>query len=193
MITGTLLAFLTVVAVLLFLLVWALRAPETSSRGKFNLSSLEESGRRHSTYFGLIRQASSPADMEFLAKRAPREVLARVRKDRRRVALLYLGQLREDFQRLLRLARAVAALSPSVGTRQELERFWLLLEFSFRYQMVRAGFYYGMLPMPQLSALSHMVSELAVQMENSMKDLGERAAMAAKIASSFDGNSVDVA
>jgi hypothetical protein len=192
-VTGALFAFASIVAVLLLLLVWALRGPRNSSSGKFDLAALEESGRRHSTYFALIRQASSPADMEFLKNRASPKVVLRVRKQRRRVALLYLGQLREDFQRLLLLARAVAALSPSVGTRQELERFWLSAQFSWRYQLIRAGFYYGFLPVSQLSGLSHMVSELAVKMEASVRELGERAAMAAKIASTFDGSGVDVA
>jgi hypothetical protein len=130
--------------------------------------------------------------MEFLARRGSPQIVRRVRRERRNVALLYLTQLREDFQRLLRLARAVAALSPAVGSRQELERLWLSLEFSWRYRMIRAGFYYGLLPVPQLNSLSHMVSQLAVQMETSMKELGERAAMAVQMASTLDGNGMDV-
>jgi hypothetical protein len=58
--------------------------------------------------------------------------------------------------------------------------------------MIRAGFYYGPLPVPQLNSLSHMVSQLAVQMETSMKELGERAAMAVQMASTLDGNGMDV-
>jgi hypothetical protein len=59
--------------------------------------------------------------------------------------------------------------------------------------MIRIGIRYGLLPIPQLNTLSQMVSQLAVQMETSMKELGERAAMAVQIASSLDGNGVDVA
>jgi hypothetical protein len=191
--TSAVLIFSLVAIALLLLLAWALRAPGKSSRGKFDLASLEESGRRHATYFALIRQASSPADMEYLARRGSPGIIERVRRDRRGVALLYLAQLRDDFQRLLRLARAVAALSPAVGSRQELNRLRLSLEFSWRYHLIRAGVYYGLLPIPQLNTLSHMVSQLAVQMENSMKELGERAAMAVQMASSLDGNGVDVA
>jgi hypothetical protein len=190
--TATLFIFFGIVAALLLVLVWALRAPGKSSRGKFDLASLEESGRRHATYVALIKQAASPADMEFLAKRGSPEIVRRVRRERRRIALLYLTYLREDFQRLLRLARAVAALSPAVGSRQELERLWLSLEFSWRYQLIRAGFHYGLLPVPQLNSLSHMVSQLAVQMETSLKELGEQAAMAVQMASTLDGNGMDV-
>jgi hypothetical protein len=190
--TATLFIFFGIVAALLLVLVWALRAPGKSSRGKFDLASLEESGRRHATYVALIKQAASPADMEFLAKRGSPEIVRRVRRERRRIALLYLTYLREDFQRLLRLARAVAALSPAVGSRQELERLWLSLEFSWRYQLIRAGFHYGLLPVPQLNSLSHMVSQLAVQMETSLKELGEQAAMAVQMASTLDGNGMNV-
>src|ERR1700722_9266141 len=123
--TATLIIFSGIVAALLVVLRWALRAPGKSGRGTFDLASLEESGRRHATYVALIKQAASPADMEFLAKRGSPEIARRVRRERRNVALQYLMQLREDFQRLLRLARAVAALSPAVGSRQELERLWL--------------------------------------------------------------------
>jgi hypothetical protein len=190
--TATLFIFCGIVAALLLVLGWALRSPGKSARGKFNLASLEESGRRHATYVALIKQAASPADMEFLAKRGSPEIVRRVRRERRRVALLYLTHLREDFQRLLRLARAVAALSPAVGSRQELERLWLSLEFSWRYQLIRAGFRYGLLPVPQLNSLSHIVSQLAVQMETSLKELGEQAAMAVQMASTLDGNGMDV-
>jgi hypothetical protein len=191
--TGALYIFFPIVGVLLLLLGWALRAPGKGSRDKFDLASLEQSGRRHATYFALIRQASSPADMEFLARRGSPGIAARVRRQRRQVLILYLAQLRDDFQRLLRLARAVAALSPAVGSRQEFERLWLSLEFSWRYHMIRIGIRYGLLPIPQLNTLSQMVSQLAVQMETSMKEIGERAALAVQIASSLDGNGVDVA
>jgi hypothetical protein len=190
--TGALFIFFPVVAALLLLLAWGLRSPGTRLGGKFDLGSLEESGRRHATYFALIRQAASTADIEFLARHGSPRLACRVQRERRRVALLYLTQLREDFQRLLRLARAIAALSPALGSRQELERLWLSWEFWWRFQMIRAGFYYGLLPLLQLNTLSHMVSLLAVQMETSMKEIGERAAMAVEMASTLDGNGVDI-
>jgi hypothetical protein len=182
-----------VAAALLLLLFWTLRAPRKNAGQPFDLNSLEESGRRHSTYFALMRQAASADDIRFLLQRGSRSLVRRVRKERRAVALLYLTQLRDDFLRLERLARAIAALSPSVRTRRELELFWLAVQFSLRYRVVRFAFYYGLLPLPHLNALCHMVSELAVQMETSMKELGERAATAVRVASSVDGNSADVA
>jgi hypothetical protein len=132
-------------------------------------------------------------DFGFLASHGSPTLLRRARKERRHVALAYLAALHDDFQRLLRLAQVVALLSPDVGAAQEFERARLSAQFSLRYQMVRAGLYAGLLSLPRLDALSHMVSELASRMEMALKELGERAALAAKAASPLDGRSVDIA
>lgn len=184
--------FFPIVAALLILLLWALRSPTKRKGLSVDLASLEQAGRRHATYLPLIRQALSPSDFAFLSSRGSLELARRTSKERRRIALSYLTELREDFQRLLRLARVVAALSPEVGAAQELERLRLSLEFSWRYQMVRAGLYSDLLALPKLNALSLMVSELAVRMETAMKELGERAAIGAQLTSSLDRHGVDV-
>jgi hypothetical protein len=188
----TFILFVSIVVALLILLAWALRNPEQRKTLKIEPASLEQAGPRHSTYLSLIRQALSPTDLEFLATRGSPGLARRARKERRRVALSYLDELRNDFQRLLRLARVVASLSPEVGAAQEFERLRLSFRFSCRYQMVRVGLYSGLLVLPQLSGLSQMVSELAVRMETAMKELGERAILAAKLASSPDQRGVDI-
>jgi hypothetical protein len=189
----TLIAFGSVAAVLLAALVWALRAPRRASRGNFDLNTLEQSGRRHATYFSLIRRASSSEDLEFIAKRGHSKLRDRLHKERRKVILLYLDHLRIDFERLSRMARAVAALSPSVGVGQEFERIWLTSEFMGRYYAIRLGFSYGFVPVAQLKLLSQMVSQLSIQMETSMKEFGERAALAVRGTSSpLDGNGAGV-
>ena len=180
------LVFFGITGVLLALLAWALRNPRKSSPHKLDLASLEQSERRHATYFALIRQALSPADFAFLASRGSAALTRRVKKQRRRVVLLYLRRLRADFQCLLRLARALAALSPEVGAGQEFERLLLSALFSCRYQMVRLTLRTGLLAVPQLSGLSQLVSELAVRMEGAVRELGERAALTAKLGSSLD-------
>jgi hypothetical protein len=190
----TLLAFGSITVVLLAALIWALRGPHRSSRGNFDLDSLEQSGRRHSTYFALIRQASSAEDLEFLTRRGHSRLRDRVHKERRKVVLLYLDQLRSDFDRLTRMAKAVAALSPTVGVGQEFERVWLTMEFLSRFYAIRLGFAYGFVPVAQLNLLSQMVSQLSIQMETSMKEFGERAALAVRGTSSpLDGNGAGLA
>jgi hypothetical protein len=191
--TPTLIAFGTVAAVLLAALGWALRGPRRASRGNFNLDSLEQPGRRHSTYFSLIRQASSDEDLEFLARRGHSKLRDRIHKERRKVVLLYLDHLRNDFERLSKIAKAVASLSPTVGIGQEFERVWLTAEFMARYYAIRLAFSYGFVPLAQLNLLSQTVSQLSIQMETSMKEFGERAALAVRGTSSpFDGNGAGV-
>jgi hypothetical protein len=193
-VTSTLIVFSGAAVLLLSALIWALRAPGRQSRGNFDLNALEQPGRRHATYLSLIRHAASTEDLAFLSKRGYDKLQSRLQRERRKVVLLYLDQLRCDFERLTKMARAVAALSPSVGVRQEFERAQLSFEFLARYHAIRLAFGWGFVPITQLSQLSQLVSELSIQMETAMKEFGERAAMSVGGASSpFDGNGTGVA
>jgi hypothetical protein len=175
-------------------LIWALRAPGRKSRGNFDLNALEQPGRPHATYLSLVQHASSSEDLAFLGKRGYTKLQSRLHGERRKVVLMYLDQLRTDFDRLTTMARAVAALSPSVSVRQEFERAQLSFEFLARYYAIRLAFGWGLVPIAQLSQLSQMVSQLSIQMETAMKEFGERAAMAVRSASSpLDGNGAGVA
>ena len=181
-------------AILLLLLFWALRGAKPDTwPGASSLESIEEPARPHATYFGVIRQAMSEEDFNFLAARGPLRLVRRAHKERQRIAMLYLANLRADFQRLLRLARVIAVLSPEVAASYEFERLRLSMRFSWRYRMVRLGLYGGLLFLPQLSGLSAMVSELAFRMEVAMKELGDRAAVAAELASTLNRRGLDVA
>lgn len=191
--TLTLYFFVAIVACLLALLAWAFSKPRPRKHLSEGAASLEQVDRRHATYLPLIRQALSPRDFVFLEKRGSHELVVRVRKERRRVVLSYLAGLRDDHLQLLRFAKAVALLSPEVTSSQELERAWLAVQFAFRYRILRAEVHMGRLSLRSLDGLSHMVSDLAVRVETAMSELGERAALAAKLASSLDRGGVDTA
>lgn len=172
---------------LLLLLVWAVRGPRKLAKSGFDLSSAEELDRRHVTYFPQVKQALSDGDCAFLASRGSRALARTVRKERRKIALAYVACLRADFLKLWRLARVIASMSQQVSIVQELERLQLALVFSCRYEMIRVKLLFGFAPLPELGSLSEVVSRLSVRLETAMKDLGERAALAAKLASSPDG------
>jgi hypothetical protein len=185
--------FILTVAVLLFLLIWSLRAPEKRRASSLDpVASLQDPGRCHATYLSQIQRALAPADFEFLTSRASRKLTRRVRKERRRIALAYLSGVQEDFLRLLKLARVIAVLSPEVGAAQEFERLQLSVQFTMRCQMIRAELLLGLVPLPQLSGLSQMVSGFAVRMETAITELGERAALATELASSLERRGVDL-
>jgi hypothetical protein len=176
---------------LILLLAWVLRDPPKFSESGGDLNSAEDMDRRHVAYFPQVRQAMAAQDFAFLASRGPRALTRRVRKERRKIALAYLACLRGDFLKLWRLARVIASMAPQVGAAQELERLQLGLVFSWRYEMVRVKFLLGFAPLPELGSLSGSVSRLSIRLETAMKDLGERAALAAQLASSLDGRGLN--
>lgn len=110
----------------------------------------------------------------------------RVSRERRRVALSYLAALRQDFEELMHMSRVIAALSPQIGVAQELERLRLRVSFLWRYRIIWLSLRAGFAPLPQLSALSNLLSGFSVRMEEAMKEMGERAALVAEMVSSPD-------
>ena len=109
-------------------------------------------------------------------------MLSRLQRERRRVVLLFLAAVRRDFEQSLRLARIVAVLSPVVSGSQEYERLRLSIIFRVRYQLVKLLLLMGSLEMPQITTLGQMAASLAIQIEQEMARLGERAALAAELA-----------
>jgi len=177
--------------VLLILLGLVLRDPRRLGKPDADLSLSEEPDRRHVTYFPQMRQALSAEDFVFLSSLGSRELTRRVRKERQRIALAFLSCLRSDFLKLWRLARVIASMSPQVGMAQEFARLRLGLVFYLHYEMVRVKFLFGFAPLPELGSLSEVVSRLAIRLETAMNELGERAALAAKLASSLDGRDLN--
>ena len=178
--------FLIIGVGLLFLFAWSLRRPKKLPGLEKTAGPLEEINRHHVTYLPQIRQALAVVDREYLQAKAGNKLARRVEQERKKIALSYLVALHSDFQKLLRLAKAIAVLSPEVIAVQEFERVRLTVEFYYRFQMIRMRLILGTAALPQLSGLSNMVSGLTVQIETAMRDLGERAAVAAELASSLD-------
>jgi hypothetical protein len=189
----TLFLFCGFVVILLLLLFWALRGSRTQTKFELGPGFLEETGGCHVNFLPQVRQALANTDDEFLSGKDLSTLRRRVRRERRDVALAYLSALRGDFQRLLRMARVIAVLSPEVAALQEFERFGLAVKFGWRYEMIRVQLRAGLAPIPRLAGLSDLVSALNVRMETAMTELGARAALAAELASSFDGRNSGVA
>ena len=83
-------------------------------------------------------------------------------------------------------------MSPQVAAVHELERLRLTAKFRWQYEVIRWKLLAGLVPMPQLDGLSNLVSGLSVRMEKAMNELGERAAVAADLASSVNRGTLDV-
>lgn len=182
----TFLMLISFAVLVLLLLVWVLRDPRKHTGPDGDPESSEEFGQRHVGYFPQVRQALAAEDFAFLSSRGSPQLARRLRKERRKIALAYLACIRRDFLKLWRLARVIASMSPQVGVGQELARLRLGLIFSLRYEMIRVKFLFGFSPLPELGFLSDVVSRLSLRLETAMKNVGERAALAAKLGSSLD-------
>jgi hypothetical protein len=182
----TFLMVISFAVLVLLLLGWVLRDPRKHTGPDGDPESSEEFGQRHVGYFPQVRQALAAEDFAFLSSRGSPQLARRLRKERRKIALAYLASIRRDFLKLWRLARVIASMSPQVGVGQELARLRLGLIFSLRYEMIRVKFLFGFSPLPELGFLSDVVSRLSLRLETAMKNVGERAALAAKLGSSLD-------
>ena len=181
-----------VVALLLLLFLWSLRRPRHDKPAAFDAAALEESGQHHIKFLPQIQQALSAADLAYVASRGSTGLARRVRKERRNAALSYVAALHGEFQKLLRLARVIAVLSPEVEAAHEFERLRLSVQFSWRYQMLRTRLLCQLAPLAPLSGLSDLVSAFAVRMQLAMNELGERAGLAAELASSLERRGIDL-
>lgn len=163
-----LIAMGVLVASLLGLLLWSTgrkaseRKPAQDEIGNLCLAG------KHVVNLPQIRQALEPADFDYLSEKADAKTLRRIRKERRRIAMRYLAGLREDFERLVDAAQAVAALSPEVEAKEEWKRFRLSVEFRIKYQLVWLKFVVGAPAFPGLEGIATMVSSLALDLERAV-------------------------
>ena len=185
--------FFAIAGLLLLLFLWSMRKPHRRGGALPDAGILEERGPGSVAHLPQIQQAFADSDFEFLFERGQSSLVRRVRRERRQVALAFLSAVREDFDRLLHTATIISVLSPEVAALHEFERLRLIVKFNLRYRIIRMQLHLGLAPIPRLSRLSDLVSGLSVRMETAMKELGERAALAAELASSLDRRGGDVA
>ncbi|HME13543.1 MAG TPA: hypothetical protein VKF79_11805 [Candidatus Acidoferrum sp.] len=174
---------------LLAALLWALRQ---AAGGRPSAAILEDPQQSNVEYFSQIHQALGAQDREFLLTKGGARLARIVDHERRGVALDFLRALRQEFAHGMRQARVIASLSPEVDTMQEFERLWLTTVFHVRLQALRAQLLLGRRPVSEMIMVSNVVSRLNVRMETAMKELGERAALAAELASTAHRGDVDL-
>jgi len=166
---------------LIGLLFWAMREVRDRQNHDSSLPGFHNAFH-HQCNMAQIQQALDAADLEFAMTKGGRKLMARLRRERRRVTLLYLAAIRKDFEQSLRVAQVIAMLSPEVSGSQEYERLRLSLIFRWRLQLVKVRLLIGLIPQPQIMTLGQMAASLAMQLEITMAKLGERAALAAELA-----------
>jgi hypothetical protein len=168
-------AFGLFVLALLAVLLWPRRGRHTDGVASGELSKLppEDLAPRHAKYFPLVRQAISGTDLAELGTRVPRDMRVRLLSERRKLARSYLRGLREDFSKLERFGRMVAAHSPKVDARLEAERVRLGIRFRAVYALLSLRLAIGQMPAPEFEHLTQLVAGLATRLEASMTSIVE--------------------
>ena len=172
--------FISIGVGLLALLFWLVlsRRPHGHEESQEPHLPLEDLAPRNALYISHIRTALSDTDLEYLQSRVPAKSLQRVKKERRRVAREFLAGLGDDYRRLDRMARVVAALSPKVEYKQEIGRVCLALRFHALYALVWARISVGPAPVEALAGLAGLVGSLSARIEAAMDALAEKSAAA---------------
>jgi len=173
-------AFASIGLLLLLVMAW-LAFSATRRRPEVVQNGSRERECIHISNLPQIKQALADSDFMYLNERGYPALAKRIQKERRRIALNYLACLRVEFEKLLRLARMVAAMSPNLAVAQEVQGLRLNLEFSYRYYLIYFRLVSGVGPLKAIGSLSNMVSALTIRMETAMSELGERAALGAEL------------
>jgi hypothetical protein len=175
--TSSLLLFVFLVFVLIFLLAWATRPPRNFPlTPDAALAALSE--ERHYARLPQILQALREEDTEFMRARGHAELLARLRNERKHIALRYLNYLEKEFRILLECSRILATLAPELGAKSEFERFRQNLQFLWNCRYLRWRLYLGMQPWDAFGTLSDMAGTTTLRLEAATARLGERSLFA---------------
>jgi hypothetical protein len=166
---------------LLGALYWLSRRARRDPRGADLLRTLSADALlpQHYKYFPQVCRALSDEDAQFLKLRATPAVRRLARRTRRMVALKFLTGLRDDYQKLDRLARVLASLAPSANQQRETQRVWLAFMFGFRWHVVRLEIWSGAAPVSQLQGMADFIGGLAAQTQSSINILQESTSFSA--------------
>jgi hypothetical protein len=135
----------------------------------------------HISHLRQIKQALAKTDFMYLKEKGYRALAKRIRNERRNIALSYLACLRSEFEKLLKLARMIAVMSPNVAVAQEVQGLRQNLEFMYRYYLIYFRLVSGVASLEAIGELGDVVSGLTIRMETAMSELGERTALDAEL------------
>jgi hypothetical protein len=168
---------LAFVLLLVLLLAWAVRAPQKAPLNTEEaLEALSE--ERHYARLPQILQSLQDDDTAFIRDRGHQRLFGRVRKERRRIALQYLGYLEDEFRVLLECSRILATLAPELSAKKEFDLLSQNLAFQRNCWYLRWRLRLGMEPWEVFGILSDMAGTVTLQLEAATSQLGERSLLA---------------
>ena len=181
----TIILFILLAVLLIGALLWAARPIERRVvTADAVLTALSE--EHHYSRLPKILQVLQPGDTAFLGPRGFTALRNQVRAERKRIALLYLDDLQEEYEMLLEASRVVAAMAPELIAMDEARRFKLNLRFLLGCRYLRWKLRLGLEPQSVFGWLSEMSSGTALRLEMATNHIGERAAVTSDYSSILD-------
>jgi hypothetical protein len=107
------------------------------------------------------------------------EVLRGIQCEQREFALVYLAELRGDFERVEQLLNHAAKFLPEITVRGESERFWVGVKFRVQYRLVESQVRFGIVPSRRLKALTAQVRFLARSADVFLKEIAQKQSLGA--------------
>jgi hypothetical protein len=174
-----LMLFIVFAIFLIGLLAWAVRLPKKACLSMDEvLDTLCE--KRHYARMPQILQCLREDDTDFLSAGGHPALAARLRRERKRIALRYLTSLQEEYQLLLETSRVLAKLAPEISMMDEFQRFRLSLRFVLCCRYLRWRLRLGLQPWDAFGILSDMEGDITLNLEAATAHIGERAALASE-------------
>jgi hypothetical protein len=159
---GSLIFFAVLPALLLLgLLVLALKLSRRESRPVIRIDDLLPVHYRH---FEEVDRRLVEYD----------DVLRGIQFERREFALVYLAELRGDFERVEELLNYAAKFLPEITVRGESERFLIGVKFRFQYRLVELQVRFGIVPVRHLQALTAKVGFLARSADLFLNEIAQK-------------------
>jgi hypothetical protein len=174
--------FIVLGVTLIGLLFWAIRPParlRLTTDQAFQVLSTE----RHFRYMPQILQALDAGDVEYLRAAGHKDILQRLRIERKKVALQFLDFLQEDYEALLEVSRAIAQVAPKLMPVQEFERLKLSIWFAVNCRYLRWRLRLGMNPWIRFGVLSEMAAGMSRRLEMATTEIAEKSLLGSEFSS----------
>ena len=168
--------YLLAALILFGLFLWAVRPPSPQPAEPEEIFR-RLSDERHYCRLPQILQSLQPEDFDYLRSTGRGHLVARLRNDRKRIALRYLTLLQQEFESLLQAAALLATMAPGLAPMQEWERLKLSARFALFAHYLSWRLRLDLAPQDAFGSLSEMASNLALHLETATSRIGEGAAL----------------
>jgi hypothetical protein len=129
----------------------------------------------HTAHLFPVLQALRPEDAQFLKALGRPELATRLEQERKRIGLLYLRALQDEFDSLLAASKTLAVMSPHLVPMEEFERLKLSIRFALLCRYMRMRLRFGLSSQGGFDMLSAMAVSITMALERATTVSAERA------------------